>query len=42
MQVWALKGDRVFTITFQAEEEDFQNDLPVAKKMIESFEIIEQ
>lgn len=41
MQVWALKGDRVFTITFQAEEEDFQNDLPVAKKMIESFEIIE-
>lgn len=41
MQVWALKGDRVFTITYQAEEEDFQNDLPVAKKMIESFEIIE-
>ena len=40
MQVWALKGDRVFTITYQAEE-DFQNDLPVAKKMIESFEIIE-
>ena len=41
MQVWALKGDRVFTITYQAEEEDFQNDLPVAKKMIESFEIFE-
>ena len=41
MQVWALKGDRVFTITYQAEEEDFQNDLPVAKKMIETFEIIE-
>ncbi len=42
MQVWALKGDRVFTITFQAEEEDFQNDLPVSKKMIGSFEIIKQ
>ncbi len=41
MQVWTLKGDRVFTITYQADEEDFQNDLPVAKKMIESFEIIE-
>jgi eukaryotic-like serine/threonine-protein kinase len=41
MQVWALKGDRVFTITYQAEEEDFQNDLPIAEKMIESFEIIE-
>ena len=41
MQVWALKGDRVFTILYQAEEEDFQSDLPIAKKMIESFEIIE-
>jgi hypothetical protein len=41
MQVWALKADRVFTITYQAEEEDFQNDLPIAMKMIESFEIIE-
>lgn len=41
LQVWALKGDRVFSITYQAGEEDFQNDLPVAKKMIESFEIIE-
>jgi eukaryotic-like serine/threonine-protein kinase len=39
LQVWALKGDKVFTITYQAEEEDFQNDLPIAKKMIESFEI---
>jgi hypothetical protein len=41
MQVWALKGDRVFTILYQAEEDDFQRDLPIAKKMIESFEIIE-
>jgi hypothetical protein len=40
MQVWALKGDRVFIILYQAEE-DFQNDLPIAKNMIESFEIIE-
>jgi hypothetical protein len=40
LQVWALKGEKVFTITYQAEEEDFQNYLPIAKRMIESFEII--
>jgi eukaryotic-like serine/threonine-protein kinase len=40
MQVWTLKDDRVFTITYQAEEEDFQNDLQVAQRMINSFGII--
>jgi len=37
MQIWTIKDDKVYTIT--AEEEDFQNDLQVAKMMIESFEI---
>jgi eukaryotic-like serine/threonine-protein kinase len=40
MQVWTLKDDRVFTVTYQAEEEDFQNDLQVAQSMINSFAII--
>jgi hypothetical protein len=40
MQVWTLKDDRIFTITYQAEEEDFQNDLQIAQRMINSFEII--
>ena len=39
MQVWTIKDDKVYTITYTAEEEDFQNDLQVAKMMIESFEI---
>ena len=41
MQVWTLKDDRVFTITYEAGEEDFQNDLQVARRMMESFQIIE-
>lgn len=39
MQVWTIKDDKVYTITYVAEEEDFQNDFPIAQKMIESFEI---
>jgi serine/threonine-protein kinase len=39
MQIWTIKDDKVYTITYTAEEEDFQNDLQVAKMMIESFEI---
>jgi eukaryotic-like serine/threonine-protein kinase len=41
MQVWTLKDDRVFTITYEAGEEDFQNDLQVARRVMESFQIIE-
>jgi hypothetical protein len=39
MQVWTIKDDRIFTITYEADEEDFQNDLQVAQGMIESFQI---
>jgi serine/threonine-protein kinase len=41
MQVWTIKEDRVYTITYTAPEEDFQNDLLIAKRMIESFQVIE-
>jgi hypothetical protein len=39
MQAWTIKDDKVYTITYVAEGEDFQNDFPIAQKMIESFEI---
>lgn len=39
MQVWTIKDARIFTITYEADEEDFQNDLQVAQGMIESFQI---
>jgi eukaryotic-like serine/threonine-protein kinase len=39
IQVWTIKDDRIFTITYEADEEDFQNDLLVAERMIESFQI---
>ena len=41
MQVWTIEDGRVFTITYEAEEEDFQNDFPIAQRMIESFQLIE-
>ena len=39
IQVWTIKDDRIFTITYEADEEDFQNNLLVAERMIESFQI---
>lgn len=39
MQVWTLKDDKVYTITYIAEEEDYENDLQIAHRMIESFGI---
>ncbi|MDQ3840902.1 MAG: hypothetical protein M3297_16740 [Thermoproteota archaeon] len=41
MQILTIKDDRVYTITYVAEEEDFQDDLEVAEKMIKSFQITE-
>jgi eukaryotic-like serine/threonine-protein kinase len=40
MQVWTLKDDKVYTITYVAEEEDYENDLQIAQRIIESFGII--
>ena len=41
MKVWTLMDDRVFTITYEAGEEDFEEDLQVVQRMIRSFQIIE-
>jgi hypothetical protein len=40
MQAWTIKDNRAYTIIYVAEEEDFEDDLPVAKRMKESFQII--
>jgi hypothetical protein len=37
MQVWTLKDDKVYTITHVAEEDDYENDLQIAQRIIESF-----
>jgi len=39
MQVWTIKDDKAYIITYVAKEEDYENDLQVAQKMIDSFEI---
>jgi eukaryotic-like serine/threonine-protein kinase len=39
MQVWTIKDDKAYIITYVAKEEDYENDLQVAEKMIDSFEI---
>ncbi|HEY9386893.1 MAG TPA: PsbP-related protein [Nitrososphaeraceae archaeon] len=40
LQVWTLKDDKVYTITYVAEEDDYENDLQIARRIIESFGII--
>jgi eukaryotic-like serine/threonine-protein kinase len=40
MQVWTLKDDKVYTITYVAEEDDYENDLQIAQRIIESFGVI--
>jgi serine/threonine-protein kinase len=40
MQVWTIKEDRAYSVTYTAEEEDFEDDLPVAERMKESFQLI--
>jgi eukaryotic-like serine/threonine-protein kinase len=41
MQIWTIKDDKVYTITYVAEEEDFQDDLQIAERMINSFQTTE-
>ena len=41
MQVWTIEDNRIYTITYVAEEEDFEEDFQVAERMIQSFEIKE-
>ena len=40
MQVWTLKDDKVYSITYVAEEDEYENDLQIAQRIIESFGII--
>lgn len=40
LQVWTLKDDKVYAITYVAEDEDYENGLQIAQRIIESFGII--
>src|SRR5215218_4717978 len=39
MQVWTIKDDKAYIITYVAKEEDYENDLQIVQKMIDSFKI---
>ena len=39
MQVWTIKDDKAYIITYVAKEADYQKDLQIVQKMINSFEI---
>ncbi len=39
MQVWTIKNEKAYIISYVAQEEDYEKELQVAKKMIDSFEI---
>jgi eukaryotic-like serine/threonine-protein kinase len=39
IQVWTIKDDKAYIITYVAKEEDYEKDLQIAQKMIDSFEI---
>src|SRR5919108_4323110 len=39
MQVWTIKDDKAYIITYIAKEEDYKKDLQIVQKMIDSFEI---
>jgi hypothetical protein len=41
MEVWTIKDDRAYTVSYVAPEEDFETNLMVAKRMIQSFQFIE-
>jgi len=40
MQVWTLKADKVYVITYTAQEGLYSNYLPMAQKMVDSFAFI--
>ena len=40
LQVWTLKDDKVYTITYVAEEDDYENDLQIAQRIVESFGVM--
>ena len=40
MQIWTLKGNNAYLITYKAEPGKYSKYLPTVQKMIESFQII--
>ena len=39
MQVWTIEDIKVYTVTYVAEEEDFEEDFQSTERMAQSFEI---
>jgi len=39
MQMWAVRNNKAYVLTYEAEEQKYLQFLPVAQKMIDSFEI---
>lgn len=39
LQIWTLKGNKAYILTYTAEEEDYDKFVPVVEKMIKTFEI---
>ena len=39
LQIWTLKGNKAYILTYTAREDNYNKFLPVVKKMIKSFEI---
>jgi hypothetical protein len=40
MQVWTIKADKVYVITYTAQAALYSNYLPMAQKMVDSFVFI--
>jgi hypothetical protein len=38
MQIWTLKGDKAYLITYKAEPEKYAKYLPIIRKMLDSFQ----
>lgn len=39
LQIWTLKGNKAYILTYTAKEEDYDKFIPVVEKMIKTFEI---
>lgn len=40
MQIWSIKGDRAYVITYTAQPHSYEEYLPTVEKMIKSFEVM--
>lgn len=41
MLIWTVKGNKVYTISYNADSANYSKYLPIVQKMVESFKIIE-